>query len=169
MSYSNAKISKLKWLTTLIFGLLLYSPMVFSADTLPTSSISYETPASNSQLRLQAHINQLFSNSYSNDDVTNVRNENNEDSSLTSSNSQSSNITSVIQNNYVPPANSEKGQSTLKIKLDKSGKVLSVSASGPNELINRAATEAVMKASPLPIDLKNASDYSDILVHFQTR
>lgn len=169
MSGSNKKISKLKWLTTLLFGLLFYSSIVFAADTLSSRAINYATPASDSQLRLQAHINQLLSSSEANDSTSNISSEKNKNESLNPSNSQSSSITSAIQNSYVPPENNSKGQATLKIKLDKSGKVLSVSASGPNELINQAATAAVMKANPLPIDLKNANNYSEIMVHFQTR
>lgn len=170
MSVGIIKPNISKGLITITCGLLLSLPIVASADAFLTDSINDQTPVSDSQLRLQAYINQMLSRN--NSVSTPVANINDEDSykpnHSISSHSQDNSIISDIRHNFEPPFNN-KGQVTLRIRLDKSGNVLSVSASGANAQLNQAAVEAVKKASPLPIDLDNPNKYSNIIVSFQTR
>ena len=170
MSVGIIKPNISKGLITIACGLLLSLPVLASADGLLTDSISDQTPTSDSQLRLQDYINQMLPNNPSNDiSTTDDRSiKNNKNASSISPHTQTNSIVSAIRNSFEPPVNNE-GQVALRIRLDKKGNVLSVSASGANEQLNQAAVEAVKKASPLPIDLKNADDYSIIIVNFQTR
>lgn len=170
MSYRNIKINISTSLAILVGGSLLsWSPLAV-ADELLANEASHNTPIVEKRLSLQAHIEQMLagSNSANNVSDANSNEDDNDNEKIHStSNLEKNDIASAIKHNYIPPANSDKGQVVLNIKLDKRGKVLSVSASGPNELVNQAAIKAVMKASPLPIDLKNPNDYAKISVYFQ--
>lgn len=144
-----------------------YYLCVASADQILTDSISDQTPISDSQLRLQAYIDQMLSGDYSEKNIPNISSNDKETSSITP-NSHSKDIASTIRHNFIPPVNSTRERVKLTIRLDEKGDVLSVSASGANAQLNQAAVEAVKKASPLPIDLKDPNKYSYIIVNFQT-
>lgn len=171
MSYRNIKINISTSLAILLSGSLLSWSSLAVADELLANEASHNTPIVEEKLSLQAHIEQMLAGSHSVNNVSDTNSnedDNNDEKIHSTSNLEKNDIASAIKYNYLPPANSDKGQVVLSIELDKNGKVLSVSASGPNELVNQAAIKAVKKASPLPIDLKNPNDYSKISVYFQT-
>lgn len=167
MSVGIIKPNISKGLITITCGLLLSLPIVASADQILTDSISDQTPVSDSQLRLQAYINQMMSDGYSETNMPNISTNDKETSSITP-NSHSKDIASTIRHNFIPPVNSARERVKLTIRLDEKGNVLSASASGSNERLNQAAIRAAWTSSPLPIDLDNPNKYSYIIVNFQT-
>ena len=173
MNVGMIKTNVLKGLITITYGLLLFLPVLASADQILTDSISDQTSISDSQSRLQAYINQMLPNHLSNSNVSTTYDrstKNNKNASSISPSTQTNSIISAIRNSFEPPVNN-KSQVALRIRLDKKGDVLSASASGPNEQLNQAAIRAAWAASPspLPIDLENPDKYSYIIVNFQTR
>ena len=79
-----------------------------------------------------------------------------------------SEIINLIKRNYNPPA-SAKGatqRATLTITVNASGKVVNVSASGPDSAVNEAAEKAVMSTGNLPIDTDDPK-YPTFTVEFK--
>ena len=77
-----------------------------------------------------------------------------------------SEIASLIKSNYSPPS-AAKGSiqlATLTITVNSNGDVLTVSASGANEAVNKAAEQAVRKTRNLPVSAEAAND--KIIINF---
>lgn len=81
--------------------------------------------------------------------------------------SHTNNITTAIRHHYTPPITFGRGPVNATIRLDDTGNVIAVSATGSSEPINQAVMSAIHKASPLPIDLENPNDYAHIVIRFR--
>lgn len=73
-------------------------------------------------------------------------------------------ISDKLIHNIDVPATSQGSTTRLYLKLDKKGNVLSSKAHGSNTNANQAAEKAAYAASPLPIDLDNPKDFTDLVI-----
>ncbi len=74
-------------------------------------------------------------------------------------------IADKIQRNLRAPIETQGMTARVALKLDSRGNVLSARASGGNDAVNRAAEDAALAASPLPIDLNNPAKFSDLTIN----
>lgn len=74
-------------------------------------------------------------------------------------------IADKIQRNLRAPIETQGMTARVALKLDSRGNVLSARASGGNDAVNRAAEDAALAASPLPIDLNNPERFSDLTIN----
>ncbi|MGO2339929.1 MAG: TonB C-terminal domain-containing protein [Psychrobacter sp.] len=83
-----------------------------------------------------------------------------------SSDSHKKSIMTAIRDHYTPPITFAREPVKAIIRLDKTGRVIAVSAIGSSEQVNQAVMSAIREASPLPIDLDNPDNYSQIVIQF---
>lgn len=74
-------------------------------------------------------------------------------------------IADKIQRNLRAPIETQGMSARIALRLDSRGNVLSARASGSNEAVNKAAEDAALAASPLPIDLNNPAKYSELTIN----
>lgn len=70
-----------------------------------------------------------------------------------------------IQRSLQAPMGTQGIKATLRLRLDASGNVLSATASGSNSEVNKAAEQAALSASPLPIDINNPEAYTNLRIN----
>ena len=83
-----------------------------------------------------------------------------------SSDSNKNSIMAAIRHHYISPITFAREPVKAIIRLDKTGRVIAVSAIGSSEQVNQAVMSSIREASPLPIDLDNPDDYSQIVIQF---
>lgn len=74
-------------------------------------------------------------------------------------------IANKIQKNLKAPTETQGLTAKVFLRLDARGRVLSAEARGSNAQVNAAAEKAAFDASPLPIDLDNPNDFSELSIN----